>query len=77
MMAQQCTCPGQGEQMNLHLLEGLSHCIEKMAQVKPEGLVLLSPTCSSWTWLCLGTSLRTLVPRLALESSSLSELVGD
>ncbi len=50
---------------NVHRLEGILILAEKMAHTKPlSGLVMFEPTCGSWIWCNLGSSLRSIVTRL-------------
>ena len=45
---------------NLHEAASLKMLGEAFVRTKPGGLVLLSPTCGSWVWTNLGSSLRTV-----------------
>lgn len=50
---------------NVHTRQGVLICAEKMAFAKPlVGIAIFEPTCGSWIWCNLGSSLRGIVTRL-------------
>ena len=55
---------GLNKEHNIHTSAGLVILGELMVQCKPNALLWLSPTCSTWIWPSRGSTLRGLVPRL-------------
>ena len=52
------------DDFNIHTPKGVMLACEFLVCTKPDGLAVLEPTCSSWGWVNLGTSLRSVVPGL-------------
>lgn len=57
------------ERHNVHTQDGLMELARMLAHVRPgsvtrgPGFVLIQPTCSTWTWVNSGTSLRKVVAK--------------
>ena len=53
---------GVSPRYNLHCREGLFALAEMLINTKKDGLAWWSPTCASWVWMSLGTTLRHVEP---------------
>ena len=58
-------CRIEPEKHNIHTMNGLKCVAEMLVRTNPKtGLVVMEPTCASWGWVNLGSSLRQIVSRL-------------
>ena len=48
---------------NIHTREGILILSRKLVHTKVKGLALCEPCCSSWIWVSLGGTLRSVVTR--------------
>ena len=63
---------------NIHEKEGVYQIARMISQLDPkEGVCILEPTCSSWTWINRGSSLRNVVPYMKLMGDCFGSLQVD